>query len=115
MTQAEAGTLAHEAAVLKALAHPERLRLFEAVTAGEVCVCHLEALLQRPQPYVSKHLAHLREAGLVADRREGQRVYYRLTNPAVATVVMALAAIAGRQLPTEPEAVPGCPCPRCSP
>ena len=101
--------------MLKALGHPERLRLIEALTAGEVCVCHLEALVHRPQPYVSKQLAVLRDAGLVADRRHGQRIYYRLAYPAVANVVMALAAIVGRELPMSPEVVQGCPCPRCNP
>ncbi len=45
---------------------------------GELCVCELTHALGVIQPKVSRHLALMREAGLVVDRREGQWVYYRL-------------------------------------
>ncbi len=44
----------------------------------ELCVCELEAALREIQPVISRHLALLRDAGWVASRREGRRVYYRL-------------------------------------
>lgn len=63
----------------KALADDTRLRLAVLLFRyGELCVCDLVEALQLPQPTVSRHLAQLRNAGLVTDRREGQWVHYRL-------------------------------------
>ncbi len=49
---------------------------------GELCVCELTEALQQSQPKVSRHLAQLRECGLLLDRRQGQWVFYRI-NPAL--------------------------------
>ena len=68
------------AARLKLLAHPERLRILDAIRRDAECVCHLEALLGKPQPYVSQQLRLLREAGLIDDRKQGQNVYYALAD-----------------------------------
>lgn len=63
----------------KALADETRLlSLLLIEQAGELCVCELMAALALPQPKVSRHLAQLRKAGLLLDRREGQWVHYRL-------------------------------------
>lgn len=69
--------------LLKAIAHPERVRLLLALRAGPECVCHLTALLKQRQPYVSQQMAYLREAGLVGDYKEGTRVYYHIRDPRV--------------------------------
>ncbi len=62
-----------------ALSDPTRLRsLVLLQREGELCVCELTHALGVVQPKVSRHLAQLREAGIVADRRQGQWVYYRL-------------------------------------
>ncbi len=62
-----------------ALAHPLRLRsLLLLRDQGELCVCELTHVFGVAQPTVSRHLAQLREAGIVRDRREGQWIYYRL-------------------------------------
>lgn len=67
--------------LFKILADPTRLRiLLLLVTQGELCVCELTHALDVIQPKISRHLALLREAGVVLDRRQGQWVYYRL-NP----------------------------------
>lgn len=66
------------ARIAKALAHPSRLMILEALEDREVCVCDLTALVGADQSTVSKHLALLKQAGLVEDRREGVLVYYRL-------------------------------------
>ena len=67
----------------KALADETRLRsLLLIQREGELCVCELMAALDEIQPKISRHLAQLRKAGLVLDRRQGQWVYYRL-NPAL--------------------------------
>ena len=64
-----------------ALADANRLRLLHLLKDGEVCVCHLQAVLQTNQPKISRHLAYLRRAGLVAARKEGRWTHYRLTPP----------------------------------
>lgn len=63
----------------KALADPTRLRCLMLIAAErEVCVCELTHALDTSQPKISRHLAQLREVGIVQDRRQGQWVYYRL-------------------------------------
>jgi ArsR family transcriptional regulator len=64
--------------VFKALADTTRLRILGLLLAGEVCVCNIHDSLGLPQPKVSRHLAYLRRAGLVAARKDGLWVHYRL-------------------------------------
>jgi ArsR family transcriptional regulator len=65
--------------VFTALAHDTRLRcLLLLLRHRELCVCELTRALGASQPHVSRHLAHLREAGLVSDRREGLWIHYQL-------------------------------------
>ncbi|MCF6178841.1 MAG: metalloregulator ArsR/SmtB family transcription factor [Geopsychrobacter sp.] len=62
----------------KTLADETRLRILALLTNGELCVCDLMAALELPQSTVSRHLATLRNADLVEDRRQGVWMYYRL-------------------------------------
>ena len=65
------------ARVAKALAHPSRLLILDAALAtGEKCVCELTALVGADQSTVSKHLAILKQVGLITDRRQGPWSYY---------------------------------------
>ncbi len=65
--------------LFRALADPTRLRCLLLLQGeGELCVCELTHALGESQPKISRHLAQLREAGIVADRRQGLWVYYRL-------------------------------------
>ncbi len=66
------------AGVFHALSDPTRLRIVEELLNGERCVCNLVALLDTHQPRLSFHLKALKDAGLVADRRDGRWVYYSL-------------------------------------
>lgn len=66
------------AGIAKALAHPSRLLILEALEDREVCVCDLTNLVGADQSTVSKHLAVLKQAGLVEDRKDGAMVYYKL-------------------------------------
>ena len=109
-----------QAQLFRALSHPVRLRILDILSRQEACVCHLTAVLGRRQPYVSQQLAALRDAGLVADRRDGTLIYYRLADDRVAELVSGAKALAqgieGKDLvfPLIPEsAVNSCPCPRC--
>jgi ArsR family transcriptional regulator len=61
-----------------ALADATRLRILGLLAAGEVCVCHIHESLKISQPKASRHLGYLRRAGLVATRREGLWVHYRV-------------------------------------
>ncbi len=89
-------------AMFKALADQTRLRILGLLSAGEVCVCEIHESLQIPQPTASRHLAYLKRAGLVADRREGQWVHYRLVAPedGVLESVLGAATHALSHLPT---------------
>lgn len=70
------------------LANDTRLRcLMLLMRHAELCVCELTHALDISQPHVSRHLALLRESGLVVDRRTGLWVYYRI-NPALPAWVM---------------------------
>lgn len=76
--------------LFQALADRTRLRLLHLVSKQEVCVCNFVGILQASQPKISRHLACLRKAGLVATRREGKWMHYRLekiADPATADVL----------------------------
>ena len=67
--------------LFRALADPTRLRLLNLVADREICVCYLVEILRTSQPKISRHLAYLRKAGIVAARREGKWMHYRLAIP----------------------------------
>ncbi len=73
-----------EAAVFKALADPTRRAVFERLSVAELSVSDLAAQMPVSQPAVSQHLATLRMAGLVNERREGRFAYYRAAPDALA-------------------------------
>ncbi len=99
------------AELFKGLAHPTRLQILDLLRQGEVCVCHIEAALNKRQAYVSQQLMTLRESGLVESRRDGLQVYYRLANPQIDDL---LNLTLGTTLQTNIESIDGCPCPSCS-
>ncbi|MCC6243957.1 MAG: winged helix-turn-helix transcriptional regulator [Gemmatimonadaceae bacterium] len=68
-------------ALFKGFADPTRLRVLNALVAGELCVCDLVDLLGIAQPAVSRHLAYLRRMGLVEATREWKFAHYRLAEP----------------------------------
>ncbi len=69
--------------LFQTLSHETRLRCVVLLWQhGELCVCELTHALDASQPHVSHHLAHLRDAGVIVDRRQGLWVHYRL-NPAL--------------------------------
>jgi ArsR family transcriptional regulator, arsenate/arsenite/antimonite-responsive transcriptional repressor len=65
----------------QALGDRTRLRLLNLMGGQELCVCYLVEVLGLPQPKISRHLAYLRRAGLVAARREGKWMHYRILTP----------------------------------
>lgn len=90
--------------LLKALSDPTRLRILALLGAtDEVCVCHIHTALGVPQPTASRHLAYLKKAGLVKDRKVGLWVHYRLAvlkDQSLRDVVDAARRAAGRLLTT---------------
>lgn len=65
----------------KALGDVTRLRILNLLFHGELCVCDIQHVLEATQPNVSRHLAYLKNSGLVRDRRDGYRMFYRLADP----------------------------------
>src|SRR4029077_13148692 len=86
------------AAIAKSLAHAHRLELLEQLAQGERSV---EVLADRTPLSIanaSQHLQHMRRAGLVANRREGKFVYYRLVDDSILDLLAALRRIAERNI-----------------
>jgi ArsR family transcriptional regulator len=84
--------------LFRALADRTRLRIIGLLLSGEVCVCDIYSSLGIPQPKASRHLAYLRRAGLVAARKDGLWVHYRLAelpDPVMQAVVDAVAHALG--------------------
>ena len=65
----------------QALGDATRLRLLNLIGEQEVCVCYFVEILAQPQPKISRHLAYLRSAGIVAARRDGKWMHYRIVMP----------------------------------
>ena len=65
----------------QALGDNTRLRLLNLMGEQEVCVCYFVEILGSPQPKISRHLAYLRSARIVAARREGKWMHYRIVMP----------------------------------
>jgi ArsR family transcriptional regulator len=102
-------------ATLKLLAHPERLRILDVLRRDAECVCHLEALLHKPQPYVSQQLRLLREFNVIADEKEGNNVFYRLVDEDVAAWLdRILGPVTGEHAGiAHHKQLIACPCPKC--
>ncbi|MHB9146596.1 MAG: ArsR/SmtB family transcription factor [Symbiobacteriia bacterium] len=78
--------------LLKTLADPTRLKLLKLVLKEELCVCELQELLQISQPAVSQHVAKLKTAGVVVERRAGMWTYYQGDAQRLNAALGALAA-----------------------
>jgi DNA-binding transcriptional ArsR family regulator len=86
--------LERAAALLQALAHPVRLRILEGLLSGRCCVGSMVDCLGLPQPLVSRHLAILREAGVLESEADGRQRHYRVVS---AAAEQALAAVLAAQ------------------
>ncbi len=73
---------------LKALAHPGRLRILAMLRGGELCVCQMAAVLDLAASTVSAHLADLKRAGLVGERKDGRWVFHRLDEGDAASALL---------------------------
>ena len=82
-----------KAAVLKALGHPTRLWMAEQLADGEKCVCELGEFIEADFSTISKHLAVLKQAGVVVDEKRGKQVYYRLKVPCILKYMSCVEAV----------------------
>lgn len=100
-TSREVTDVRSSAELFKALADETRLRILNLLVRGELCVCDIMAVLAIGQSKASRHLACLRNAGLVNDRREGVWMHYSLAEPRGATHrrILQWLAEAQRELP----------------
>jgi DNA-binding transcriptional ArsR family regulator len=104
--------------IFKAISTPTRFRILTAIGNSEACVCHLEALLDLRQAYISQQLMEMRDADLVDTRRDGRYIFYRLTEPQLLDLLVAIGKLFG--VPTEEmqtllntDPLPHCCCPDC--
>ena len=110
--------LDQEASIFKALGHPARLAILDALQDGEQCVCHLESALEMRQAYLSQQLAVLKEAGLIRDRRDGWNIYYFVSRPeilAAVETVRSMPGMQGKATLRRNARHTHCPCPKCNP
>jgi DNA-binding transcriptional ArsR family regulator len=112
-----------EAEVFDALAHPARLVILEVIRDRESCVCHIQAMSNLRQAYISQQLNILRQSGLVTSRKEGQWIFYTASDPRIYEVIDRFKEMLqtlgkwqpeqpGNQDKIEPHAV--CNCPHCN-
>jgi len=112
--------LQNEVEIFNSLAHPARLEILDLLRDGEACVCHIQAMLDQRQAYVSQHLNVLRQAGLVTSRKDGLRVYYQVSDPILFEVIDRIKVFlqeAGAWQTDEASpshAKKPCNCPQCS-
>ena len=86
----DAQRLIEVADTIRMLGHPERLKMVEVLEGGEATVSDIQEALELPQAIVSQHLARMRGAGIVAARRDGVRVYYRIVEPKVRQILRCI-------------------------
>jgi ArsR family transcriptional regulator, lead/cadmium/zinc/bismuth-responsive transcriptional repressor len=97
------------AELFQILSHPVRLQILDVLRSQASCVCHLQVVTGRPQAYVSQQLRVLRDAELVIDEKEGQNVYYRLSDEMVSVLMNEALG------PVQPgKRLSECTCPKCS-
>ncbi|MBU1627382.1 metalloregulator ArsR/SmtB family transcription factor [bacterium] len=81
------------AEVIKAMAHPSRLLMIDALSYGEKCVFELQELVGDDISTVSKHLSVMKKAGIVDCRKDGLKVFYRLKVPCILNFFSCIEAV----------------------
>jgi ArsR family transcriptional regulator len=102
------GLYQEAANLFSVLAHPVRLSILDELRRSRACVCHLQAVLERPQAYVSQQLRVLREAGIVVGERDGTMVYYQIAHAQVPELLLRVLGPGD-----EPTRLSDCLCPCC--
>ena len=81
------------AKILKALSDPKRLKIVDMLSCGELCACVILKEFQITQPTLSHDMKILKEAGIISDRRDGQKIYYALNLPVLEEMYSTLGII----------------------
>ena len=82
-----------KARIMKALANPDRLMIVEHLGKDECCICELQPLFKKNKSTLSRHVAALRNAGIITERRDGVRIYLTLATPCVLSVFDCLMGV----------------------
>ena len=82
----KAEELKARAKIMKALSSPVRLKIVDELSRGEQCFCELQPLFRMNKSTLSRHVAELRNVGIVSERREGVRCYLKLQTPCILKV-----------------------------
>lgn len=90
-----------KAEVFKAMGHPLRLGIIEFLKHGEMCVCDIVDHVGTEISNVSKHLSVLKKAGILADRRDGLKIMYRLTMPCALDFAGCVESVVIKRLETQ--------------
>ena len=93
------------AKILKSLAHPTRLFIVDQLSRGEHCVCELTEMVGADMSTVSKHLALLRDAGLVGVEKRRNMVFYSLRTPCVLNFLGCVESVIREQAERQQELV----------
>lgn len=94
MDKAERAKYESRTKVLKALAHPARLKLVDVLSENaEVCVCELTDAIGMDMSTVSRHLSQLKNAGIVESEKHGQMVFYRLRVKCLASLFRCIESV----------------------
>ena len=102
--------------LFKALAHPVRLQILDILRSQPACVCHINAILEQRQAYISQQLSVLKDAGVVSNEKIGWNVYYKIITPEILEAVDAIQKIVDPDfVPEEYGVIENCPCPICTP
>lgn len=104
--------------IFRAVSSPARLLILAGIGRGEACVCHLEALLDMRQAYISQQLMEMRDAGILETRRDGRYIFYRLSEPALLDLLIKIGVLFN--IPSDEtegliqsDPLPHCCCPDC--
>lgn len=77
----------HEVDIFKALADPTRLRILETIKNKERCICEIIPATGKSQPNVSQHLKILKNAGLIEERKEGNKIFLKESNKKIHEII----------------------------
>lgn len=98
------------AKILKAMSHPVRLFIIEELKKGERCVCELQEMIGFDMSTISKHLAVLKNAGIVADRKAGTSSYYTLKVPCIINFFGCIEEVMESNLKQQSDIIMACRC-----
>ena len=94
----ETTTLLLQAEILKAIAQETRLSILELLRDGERCVCEIFPAIGQEQSNVSRHLNMMQQAGILARRKDGLKIFYAVKHPEVFEIIDRAGAIVHREI-----------------